>query len=117
MDISLDVTPPSVQPPEPGIDPPTMKPITAAALDQRGIAKAAFVIMIFFVLSRVMGLAREVIIGARFGTSAEYDAYLAAFRVPDLLFQLVAGGALGSAFIPTFSAYWARSKAAEAWLL
>jgi len=90
---------------------------TTAALDNRGVAKAALVVMIFFVLSRVMGLAREVIIGARFGTSAEYDAYLAAFRVPDLLFQLVAGGALGSAFIPTFSGYWARGKRGEAWLL
>lgn len=93
------------------------KPISAAALDGRGIAKAALIVMIFFVLSRVMGLAREVIIGARFGTTAEYDAYLAAFRVPDLLFQLVAGGSLGSAFIPTFSSYWAKSKQAEAWLL
>lgn len=95
------------------------EPVTSrtTALDNRGVAKAALVVMIFFVLSRVMGLAREVIIGARFGTSAEYDAYLAAFRVPDLLFQLVAGGALGSAFIPTFSSYWSRSKRADAWLL
>ena len=53
--------------------------------------------MIFFVLSRVTGLLREVIVAAQFGASAELDAYLAAFRVPDLLFQLVAGGALGCA--------------------
>ena len=59
--------------------------------------------MVLFVLSRVTGLLREVIIGNQFGTSAELDAYLAAFRVPDILFQLVAGGALGSAFIPTFA--------------
>lgn len=73
--------------------------------------------MIFFVLSRVAGLAREVVIGARFGTSPELDAYLAAFRVPDILFQLVAGGALGSAFIPTFAGYWARGNREAAWLL
>jgi putative peptidoglycan lipid II flippase len=42
---------------------------------------------------------------------------LAAFRAPDLLFQLVAGGALASAFIPTFAAYWTRSDPAGAWLL
>lgn len=65
--------------------------------------------MLFFVLSRVTGLLREVIIGNQFGTSAEYDAYLAAFRIPDILFQLVAGGALGSAFIPTFAQYWAKA--------
>ncbi len=73
--------------------------------------------MFFFVLSRVTGLLREVIIADAFGASAQLDAYLAAFRVPDLLFQLVAGGALGSAFIPTFAQYWAKDDEAEAWLL
>jgi putative peptidoglycan lipid II flippase len=73
--------------------------------------------MILFVLSRVTGLLREVIIGNQFGTSAEYDAYLAAFRVPDILFQLVAGGALGSAFIPTFAEYWAKDDPRGAWQL
>ncbi len=73
------------------------------------IARAAGTVMIFFVASRVAGLAREVIIGARFGTGAELDAYLAAFRLPDILFQLVAGGALASAFLPTFSGYLVRN--------
>ncbi len=81
------------------------------------MASAALVVMLFFVASRVTGLAREMIIGAQFGTSAELDAYLAAFRVPDLLFQLVAGGALGSAFIPTFATYWVAEDRAGAWLL
>lgn len=81
------------------------------------MAGAALLVMLFFVLSRASGLLREMIIGAQFGTSAELDAYLAAFRVPDLLFQLVAGGALGSAFIPTFSASWSRGKEGDAWLL
>ena len=86
-------------------------------LSGRRLASAALVIMIFFVLSRVAGLAREVVIGAQFGTSPQLDAYLAAFRVPDILFQLVAGGALGSAFIPTFAAFWAQGKEQAAWLL
>lgn len=73
--------------------------------------------MIFFVLSRVAGLVREIVIGAQFGTSPELDAYLAAFRIPDILFQLVAGGALGSAFIPTFAGYWAKGEEPAAWLL
>ena len=89
----------------------------AATLSNRRLANAAVVVMIFFVLSRVAGLAREVVIGAYFGTSPELDAYLAAFRVPDILFQLVAGGALGSAFIPTFATYWTQAKREEAWLL
>lgn len=90
---------------------------TNATLSGRRLAGAALIVMIFFVLSRVMGLAREVVIGAHFGTSPELDAYLAAFRLPDLLFQLVAGGALGSAFIPTFAARWAQGATDEAWLL
>lgn len=81
------------------------------------MAGAALLVMLFFVLSRLSGLAREIIIGARFGTSAEYDAYLAAFRIPDLLFQLAAGGALGSAFIPVFAGYWLKHDKGVAWLL
>jgi putative peptidoglycan lipid II flippase len=95
-------------------------PVTAATLvtpDSRRIATATAIVMAFFVLSRVTGLLREIIISDQFGTSAELDAYLAAFRMPDLLFQLVAGGALGSAFIPTFSGYWVRGDQAGAWQL
>ena len=103
MDTSLDTTQGRPQPSELAADPAQASSVTVAALDNRGVAKAALIVMFFFVISRVLGLARVAIIGARFGTSAEYDAYLAAFSLPDLLFQLVAGGALGSAFIPTFS--------------
>ncbi len=81
------------------------------------MAGAALLVMLFFVLSRLSGLVREMVIGARFGTSAEYDAYLAAFRIPDLLFQLAAGGALGSAFIPVFATHWVKEDRRAAWLL
>jgi putative peptidoglycan lipid II flippase len=81
------------------------------------IARAAGVVIAAFALSRVLGLAREMIIGQQFGTSGELDAYLAAFRLPDILFQLVAGGALGSAFIPTFSGYLAQGDEQGAWRL
>jgi putative peptidoglycan lipid II flippase len=81
----------------------------------RQIARAATLVMALFLLSRIAGLAREMIISARFGTSAELDAYLAAFRVPDLLFQLVAGGAVGSAFIPVFTGCLTRRDLKGAW--
>jgi putative peptidoglycan lipid II flippase len=83
----------------------------------RQIARAATLVMALFLLSRIAGLAREMIIGARFGTSADLDAYLAAFRVPDLLFQLVAGGALGSAFIPVFTGCLTRRDLTGGWRL
>ena len=81
------------------------------------IARAASLVMVLFVASRAFGLLREMVIGARFGASADLDAYLAAFRLPDLLFTLVAGGALASAFIPTFSERLAHRDEAGAWEL
>jgi len=78
------------------------------------LARAATTVSLAFVASRVLGLLREVIISQQFGTSPELDAYLAAFRIPDILFQLIAGGALGSAFIPIFTAYLARGDRAGA---
>ncbi|HEX9117332.1 MAG TPA: murein biosynthesis integral membrane protein MurJ, partial [Anaerolineae bacterium] len=47
----------------------------------------------------------------------DYDAYLAAFRLPDALFQLIAGGALGSAFIPVFTGFLTRRDLRGAWRL
>jgi putative peptidoglycan lipid II flippase len=71
---------------------------------RRQMARSAGLVSALFAASRLLGLLRDMAIYARFGTGAELDAYLAAFRVPDLIFYLVAGGALASAFIPTFTA-------------
>jgi putative peptidoglycan lipid II flippase len=73
--------------------------------------------MVLYIASRVAGLLREVLIGAQFGTSAELDAYIAAFRIPDLLYQLIAGGALGSAFIPIFTRHLTQDDLPGAWRL
>jgi len=86
-------------------------------LDSGRMVSATLLVMVFFVLSRATGLLREIILSDRFGTSAAYDAYLAAFRVPDMLFQLVAGGALGSAFLPIFAGLWLKEDKRAAWLL
>lgn len=83
----------------------------------RAIARAAGLVMVLFILSRLTGLARQVIIGALFGTSPAYDAYVAAFRLPDMLFQLVAGGALVSALLPTYTTLRTREGAARGWQL
>ncbi len=94
----------------------TARPAAASA-STRQIARAALLVVALFMVSRLLGLAREMIVGARFGTSAELDAYQAAFRVPDLLFQLVAGGALGSAFIPVFTGCLTRRDLTGGWRL
>ena len=83
----------------------------------RRIAQAASLVMAAYLASRVLGLAREMVIAKQFGTTAELGAYLAAFRIPDLIFQLLAGGALGSSFIPVFAVYLANHQESEAWQL
>lgn len=85
--------------------------------DKRGVAAAAAILMAAFVASRILGLGRDMIIAYLFGTSLELASYLAAFRIPDLLFQLLAGAAMGSAFIPTFARYAARQEWEDAWEL
>jgi len=90
---------------------------TARPLSRRELLRATGTVMAAFLVSRLLGLARELIIGQQFGTSGDLDAYLAAFRVPDLLFQLIAGGALASAFIPTFSSFLATEDEGDAWFL
>jgi putative peptidoglycan lipid II flippase len=87
---------------------------------RRQIARAAGLVSILFAASRLLGLVREMVIGAQFGTTGQLDAYLAAFRLPDLIFYLVAGGALGSAFIPVFTATLTREddpRRVAAWRL
>lgn len=73
--------------------------------------------MAAFVGSRVVGLVRDMAISYEFGTRPELASYLAAFRLPDLLFQIIAGAALASAFIPTFARFQAAGEEDEAWLL
>lgn len=87
------------------------------AADKAQIARAAGLVMALFVISRALGLFREMVISHQFGTSGDLDAYLAAFRLPDILFQIVAGGALASAFIPTFSTFLAHDDRRGAWRL
>ncbi len=88
-----------------------------AARRNRSLAMGAAILMAGFVGSRVLGLARTMVISNQFGATREYEAYLAAVRISDTLFQVLAGGAVASAFIPVFAAYLARSDMDRAWRL
>src|SRR5262245_41706535 len=70
-----------------------------------------------YLFSRVLGLARDVIILYQFGTSREIDAYRASFGVLDLIYLVIAGGALGSAFIPVFAGFLSQHDEEDAWRL
>jgi len=81
------------------------------------IARAAGTVMIAIVLGQIIGLARSIIVAGTFGASPELDAFTASNRVSETLFLLVAGGALGSAFIPMFTGLLARDEKDSAWRL
>ena len=67
------------------------------------VRRATFILTGAFVVSRVFGLLRTFLFAFVFGASSTSDAYLQAFVIPDFIFNIVAGGALSSAFIPVFT--------------
>lgn len=73
--------------------------------------------MAAFVLSNLTGLLRQILILRAFGTENVLDAFNAASTYTDLLFSLIAGGALASAFVPTFTAFLAKDDHKNAWQL
>jgi putative peptidoglycan lipid II flippase len=81
------------------------------------IARAAGMVTMALVLSNLAGLVRQILVANAFGTSASMEAFNAANRISETLFNLVAGGALGSAFIPTFTSLLAKDKREDAWRL
>jgi len=83
----------------------------------RQIARAAGIVTLAFLISNLLGLVRQILVADAFGTSAAMEAYNAANRISETLFNLVAGGALGSAFIPTFTSLLAKEKRQQAWRL
>jgi putative peptidoglycan lipid II flippase len=79
--------------------------------------KAAGIIGLAVMCSRVLGLARELIFAALFGGGRALDAFTVAFRIPNLLRDLFAEGALSTAFVTTFSKTIARGGDEAAWRL
>ena len=82
----------------------------------RQIARAAGAVMLAILFSQLMGLVRSILVASAF-PPAELDAFAAANRVSETLFTLIAAGALGSAFLPTFTAFLVNNDRASAWRL
>ena len=83
----------------------------------RQIARAAGTVMVAFVLSNLAGLLRQILVANAFGTGMEIEAFNAANRVVETLFNLGAGGALASAFIPTLTGLLTLGDRRGAWQL
>jgi len=75
---------------------------------------AAILLGISAVISGVLGLVSDIILAGKFGIKAESNIYFAAFRIPDLVYNLLIVGGLGIAFLPIFSEYYSKDKE-EAW--
>jgi putative peptidoglycan lipid II flippase len=89
----------------------------AAAQDQRVSTRATGIVGIAVMCSRILGLIREQVFAGLFGAGKNLDAFLMAFRVPNLLRDLFAEGALSTAFITTFSKKIATEGDEAAWRL
>jgi putative peptidoglycan lipid II flippase len=87
------------------------------SLRRFSITEGAFIFSLAYIASKLLGVVRQVMFNALFGTGPEATAYYAAFRLPDTIFNLIAGGALISAFVPIFLSYDTQRGEREAWRL
>ena len=98
----------TLEPSAPASNPPVRS-------SSRALARAGLIVSGAFLVSRILGWVRVVVIVNGGIPGADLDAFFAAFRLPDLVFQLVAAGALSSAVIPIVSALLATEDTARAW--
>lgn len=91
-----------------------MATITASS-QQRSLSIAAIIMMGSVLLSRIIGLAREIILARYGGTTIAMDAYVTSFFIPELLNHFLASGFLSITFIPIFQQYIARKRITEGW--
>jgi len=73
--------------------------------EEKNVSRAAGVVGFFTFLSRILGLVRDMVLAFFFGTGMTMDAFVAAFRIPNLLRRLFAEGSLTIVFIPVFTEY------------
>ena len=83
----------------------------------QSLSRSAGVIGIATMTSRVLGLVRDQVMAYLFGAGSQMDAYNVAFRIPNLVRDLFAEGAMSSAFVPAFTRHLARDGRDQAWRL
>src|SRR5215831_7259076 len=97
--------------------PPSDTATASAPRDRARMARAASLVSVLTLFSRVLGLVREQLFAALLGAAFYADAYQIAFRIPNLLRDLFAEGALSAAFVPTFTDYLTNRSREQAYRL
>lgn len=90
------------------------KGISAFVSRQTNIFTAATFIILTTILSQLLGVLKYRLLVSLFGASSNLGVFLAAFRIPDFIFQVVIAGALSASFIPIFTEYLSNQKKEEA---
>jgi len=86
----------------------------SAESEKRSVGRAAGVVGFYTVLSRILGLIRDMVVAGYFGAGLTADAFFVAFRIPNLLRRFFAEGSLTIAFIPVFTEYLTRQSREDA---
>ncbi len=92
-------------------------PATGLHPSGTAVAGSAAVIGVATMTSRVLGLGRNLVFASLFGASSAMDAFFVAFRIPNLMRDLFAEGAMSAAFVPTFTRRLTTEGRAAAWRL
>ena len=99
------------------MEPSPAEAAPATPSERGGMVRSAGVIGIATGASRILGLVRDQVLAYFFGAGDAMDAFNVAFRVPNLLRDLFAEGAMTAAFVPTFTRYLTLRGREEAWRL
>ena len=83
--------------------------------DKKSILKSASIISLVTIASRILGYVRDQRITLLLGTSFAADAYVLAYRIPNLFRRLVAEGSMTASFIPVFTSYMREKSREEVW--
>lgn len=94
---------------------PLDQPVNPTRTTASSIARSTLLVIVAFGVAKGISLLQTFIIARAFGVSAEYDAYSLANQLPEIIFNLIAGGALAFAFLPVFTGLLARNENTTAW--
>lgn len=94
-----------------------MAPSSSTGSSSPGLARSAASAGAATLTSRILGVVREQVLAALFGAGNAMDAYNVAYRIPNLVRDLFAEGAMSSAFVPTFTRHLTTAGKAAAWRL